>query len=273
MADALPDEIISEILSPALKVSEEQFADTRSETSPFVSLSVSSSAALLVCKAWLRVATPLLYHVVVLRSKAQARALQATLRDNPDLGTFVKMLRLEGGFGASMQNILQRTPNITDIFLSLHIRASDSTEGLGRGLAYINPNRLIIFDDPLNVLKNKQVVGLIGAIEKCAAKWTNLTRVGFPYLGIMGSERESFVRAICVCPTLKAISFPSPGQNDVLLFMAVAENPTLERIDLGTKRARVASCIPLKSRLSFLVRWTDTPYVEIPPLLPKLNRI
>ncbi|KAJ7605948.1 hypothetical protein DFH06DRAFT_1348367 [Mycena polygramma] len=98
MSVHLPDEIISEILSPALKVSEEMFSDT-SSTSPFASPSVSSSAALIVCKAWLRVATPLLYHVAVVRSKAQARALQRSLRGNPDLGRFVKMLRVEGASG------------------------------------------------------------------------------------------------------------------------------------------------------------------------------
>ncbi|KAJ7768923.1 hypothetical protein B0H16DRAFT_1781115 [Mycena metata] len=59
MSPHLPDEIVSEILSPALKVSEGKFSDNESQVSPFASPSVSSSAALVVCKAWLRVATPL----------------------------------------------------------------------------------------------------------------------------------------------------------------------------------------------------------------------
>ncbi|KAJ7119067.1 hypothetical protein C8R44DRAFT_923002 [Mycena epipterygia] len=66
--NSLPDEIISEILSPALKVSDEVFSDT-ADVSPFATYSESSSAYLLVCKAWLRVATPLLNNVVILRSK------------------------------------------------------------------------------------------------------------------------------------------------------------------------------------------------------------
>ncbi|KAJ7609568.1 hypothetical protein DFH06DRAFT_1308863 [Mycena polygramma] len=147
-------------------------------TSPFASPSVSSSAALIVCKAWLRVATPLLYHVVVVRSKAQARALQRSLRGNPDLGRFVKMLRVEGGFGPAMEDILRNTPNITDIFLSLQIHASDSTTGLVGGLQYINPTRMIIFDDGhmKNYLKNKHVQGLLRALEARARKWTNFPR-------------------------------------------------------------------------------------------------
>lgn len=64
MATTLPDEIVLEILSPALKVSDELFLDT-SYVSPFANYTPSTSAYLLVCKDWLRVATPLLFHVVV----------------------------------------------------------------------------------------------------------------------------------------------------------------------------------------------------------------
>ncbi|KAJ7891398.1 hypothetical protein B0H14DRAFT_3428699 [Mycena olivaceomarginata] len=76
---SLPDEIISEILSPALKVSDEAFCDT-SDVSPFAKYSESTAAYLLVCKSWLRLATPLLYNVVVLWYKAYcAKALQSRL--------------------------------------------------------------------------------------------------------------------------------------------------------------------------------------------------
>ncbi|KAJ7801061.1 hypothetical protein B0H14DRAFT_3490040 [Mycena olivaceomarginata] len=51
---SLPDEIISEILSPALKVPDEAFCDT-SNVSPFSNYSESTSAYLLVCKSWLQV--------------------------------------------------------------------------------------------------------------------------------------------------------------------------------------------------------------------------
>ncbi|KAK7052014.1 hypothetical protein R3P38DRAFT_2502946, partial [Favolaschia claudopus] len=72
-----------EILSPALKVPDDLFSDT-SDVSPFATYAPSDSAYLLVCKDWLRVATPLLYSVVVLRSKAQANALQLKVfRTNP----------------------------------------------------------------------------------------------------------------------------------------------------------------------------------------------
>ncbi|KAJ7836206.1 hypothetical protein B0H13DRAFT_1464319, partial [Mycena leptocephala] len=87
--------------------------------SSFATYAKSTSAFLLVCKDWLRVSTPLLYNVVVLHSKAQSKALDTTLKKNPDLGRYIKKLCVEDGFGPSMQGILKTAPNITDIFLSL----------------------------------------------------------------------------------------------------------------------------------------------------------
>ncbi|KAJ7166447.1 hypothetical protein C8R43DRAFT_836059, partial [Mycena crocata] len=75
----IPNEIIHEILSPALCVSEEAFSATSPDL-PFAKISESSSAFLLVSKAWLRVATPLLYNIVIIRFKAQAQALAVALR-------------------------------------------------------------------------------------------------------------------------------------------------------------------------------------------------
>ncbi|KAJ7273939.1 hypothetical protein C8J57DRAFT_1314068 [Mycena rebaudengoi] len=60
MEQHLPDEILSEILTPSLSVSDTDFSDT-SLDSPFASYSGhSASAFLLVSKSWLRVSTPLL---------------------------------------------------------------------------------------------------------------------------------------------------------------------------------------------------------------------
>jgi hypothetical protein len=83
------DVFLSEILFPALKVPDEDFSDS-SYLSPFASSEESSLAMFLVCKDWLRVTAPLLYHVVVLRSKAQAKALGESLSKNKDLGRFIK---------------------------------------------------------------------------------------------------------------------------------------------------------------------------------------
>ncbi|KAF7360686.1 F-box domain-containing protein [Mycena venus] len=208
MSVSLPDEIVSEILAPVLRVPDHKFSDTSTGTSPFATYQESTSAILLVCRAWLRVSTPLLYHVVILRSKAQAKALDTTLKTNPDLGRFIKKLRVEGGFGSHMRGILQNAPHITDIFLSFHIHASDSPSGLVLGLPLINPQRVIIWDRDEHPLKNKHVGELMRAVESSAnKKWSNMTVVVFPYTGAT-QNRNSFVMAMSSIPTVTTVSFP-----------------------------------------------------------------
>ncbi|KAJ7651044.1 hypothetical protein FB45DRAFT_1078437 [Roridomyces roridus] len=177
----LPDEIISEILSPALKVSEQLFSET-SDVSPFSNYKPSTSDYLLVCKDWLRVATPLLYNVVVIRSKAQANALQQVLKANPEFGRFIKKLRVEGGYGAAMHTILKFAPYITDLFITLSIYSSDGTGGLCKGLPLINPHRIIIVDPHvLQPLANKQLERLQKTLFDCIRSWSNLRIFGYPH--------------------------------------------------------------------------------------------
>ncbi|KAJ7184574.1 hypothetical protein C8R46DRAFT_463476 [Mycena filopes] len=180
-APSLPDELISEILSPALKVSDEVFANTE-RVSPFANPdSESTSAYLLVCKSWLRVATPLLYNVVVIRSKAQAKALGLVLAKNTLLGPFIRKIRVEGGYGAPMGTILKCSPNITDLFMTLEVWASDSTSGLCKGLPLINPARLILQFDRRRRSANQMATNLQDALVKSILKWERLTVVEFPH--------------------------------------------------------------------------------------------
>nr|GAT57235.1 predicted protein [Mycena chlorophos] len=173
MDTSLPDEIISEILTPALRVSDDAFASTSSDT--FAQFTESTSAYLVVCKAWLRVATPLLYNVVIIRSKAQANALAKALSQNPELGRFIKKLRVEGGYGGSMHTVLKASPNITDLFLSLDIWTPDTTDGLCKGLKLISPRRLILRAHEYRRKTNKALQSLVDALVAAIHTWESLT--------------------------------------------------------------------------------------------------
>ncbi|KAJ7477027.1 hypothetical protein B0H11DRAFT_2031666, partial [Mycena galericulata] len=184
MADCIPDEIVSEILSPLLKYSDEVFSDTSEKT--LLSPGYSSSTYLLVCKSWLRVSTPLLYSVVILRTTAQAEALGKILQSNPEFGLFIRQLRVEGGFGRVMHAILKCAPNITDLFLTLFIWGKDDSSGLCAGLPLINPQRIILVDGASPDAKpknNKQATKLLDMIIHLLPKWDKLTTFRFPYLG------------------------------------------------------------------------------------------
>ncbi|KAJ7259680.1 hypothetical protein C8J57DRAFT_1338956 [Mycena rebaudengoi] len=174
----LPDEILSEILLPALLFPDELFCDP-SAPSVFAETysGRSPSAYLLVSKSWLRVATPLLYNVIVLRSKAQASALHSALRANKssNLGRFIKKLRIEGGFGAAMHTILQSAVNVTDLFLSVFVWSSDPVSGLRTGLPLINPRRVIFMDHHGKIPENKYFNSLLETVALCIkSHWSNL---------------------------------------------------------------------------------------------------
>ncbi|KAJ6535047.1 hypothetical protein B0H19DRAFT_1184787 [Mycena capillaripes] len=236
-ASRIPDEIVSEILTPLLKHPDKVFSD-RSEQ-PLLAR-YSSSTYLLVCKAWLRVSTPLLYNVVILRTTAQAEALQTVLKSNKEFGLFIKKLRVEGGFGNAMQAILKCAPNITDLFLTFLIWGSDNVKGLCSGIALVNPRRVIVVDaDGWDVKpkENKQVTQLFNSLLDLIPKWDNLKVFEFPYL-VKGVEMHR-------TPKVEA-------RADALA-SALAKSPTLETLvaDIGVGLPdylyRVAKAPSLKS--------------------------
>ncbi|KAJ7465142.1 hypothetical protein FB451DRAFT_1041818 [Mycena latifolia] len=174
MSNHIPDEIIHEILCPAIRVPDEAFSGSSAGGySPFASVVESSSAFLLVSKSWLRVGTPLLYSVVIIRSKAQAQALAIALRSNPDLGRFIKKLRVEGGYAISMHKILQASKHITDLFITLNIDPYDNVCGLCRGLPLIDPVRGILHYIPTSYI-HKDTGKLVELLQECIPKWKNL---------------------------------------------------------------------------------------------------
>jgi hypothetical protein len=172
MTDKLPNELIREILWPALYVPDETFCDI-SEVSPFFRPSQpTSSLVLQVCKRWMLVGTPLLYHTVILRSKAQANSLEHTLRAHKKLGASIKQLRIEGAYGSAVRIILTSSPNVQDLCLSLDIYSCDNTKCLANYLSYINPTRLVVcyIRDGENASMNQVVAALCSGITS----WTNL---------------------------------------------------------------------------------------------------
>ncbi|KAJ7301164.1 hypothetical protein DFH08DRAFT_907367 [Mycena albidolilacea] len=231
----MPDEIISEILSPALRVSDAAFSTLSvAGASPFMTFSESSSAYLVVSKSWLRVATPLLYGVVVIRSKAQAQALAATLTANPALGRFIKKLRVEGGYAISMLKILQTAcGSITDLFLSLDVASSDNACGLCRGLPLVDPVRVIVDAPSYHRFLTKPAKKLAEALEKCIPTWKQLAQ--FEVLHHAG-ESSTISTGLRQAPNIKTLvvwDYTHYCVTRVPAYMrTIAANPALEHIQI-----------------------------------------
>ncbi|KAJ7030862.1 hypothetical protein C8F04DRAFT_714729 [Mycena alexandri] len=269
MSTALPDEIISEILSPALKVSDERFSDT-SDVSPFAKYELSTSAYLVVCKDWLRVATPLLYNVIVLRSRSQANALEKVLQKHKDFGRFIRKLRVEGGYGMAMHTILKSAPNITDIFLTLKIWSEDSTQGLCKGLPLINPHRVILVDPrERKARKNQNLTALTTVLLRCIREWDNMRVFDFPYL-CHYRDPAWMARAIKLVEALRH----SKGVHTILLaqffetppfLRLLSEITTVQTLQFKVGPVYIKTAIESDPRLKALVRYPPEP-TEIPPI-------
>ncbi|KAJ7627156.1 hypothetical protein FB45DRAFT_1082327 [Roridomyces roridus] len=268
MAPRVPDEILLEILTPVLRVSDARFSDA---SASFVTNGESVSAILLVCKAWLRVSTPLLYNIVILRSTGQAQRLHAVLNGNPGLGKFIKKLRVEGGFGVSMHGILKSTPNITDLFISLSIRASDSVSGLVLGLPLINPRRLVLGDGQN---KNKQMKVLMEKLESVAMEWNNLKSLVFPH---PSGGRQVFFMNLARAPSVTEVSFPFDIQCGIFPSLSEAVRmPSIQTVEIRSENSlamakKVLSdpdidISPYQSNLRFVGDWDDEGSPPPPPV-------
>ncbi|KAH6909304.1 hypothetical protein BKA70DRAFT_1400209 [Coprinopsis sp. MPI-PUGE-AT-0042] len=179
----LPDEIIKEILAPVLYVSDEAFSDMSANSNPFAKYDLSTSTILVVCKSWLRVATPLLYETVVLRSKAQAQALSGALKRNEQFGQFIEKLRIEGGYGTFVGEILRRSPFLSELWISTTLYSNESVAGYLKGFQAVNLRRLIVVD---NHLKTSAIRKKVYEGEAVRHAWTNLT-----YFEINGADWRS----------------------------------------------------------------------------------
>ncbi|KZV95381.1 hypothetical protein EXIGLDRAFT_834366 [Exidia glandulosa HHB12029] len=173
MASRLADELLKEILSPPLLVPDELFADTGA-VSPFSKATYSAADVLLVCKRWMRVATPALYATVVIRSLAQAQALAFALKRNPDFGRYIKKLRLEGAFGQHLAVLATAAPNITDLCFSLALYADSNVKGLVKLLGAVSPERAILTTAPAKIIKNKGHAEVLSTLCSSIPRWSRL---------------------------------------------------------------------------------------------------
>ncbi|KAF7297098.1 F-box domain-containing protein [Mycena indigotica] len=237
----LPDEIISQILIPALEIPDKTFADTSVE-SPFAKYRTSSSIYLSVCKAWYRVGTPNLYQTVILRSRAQAAALEWTLkRVNGLFGRYIRKLRLEGAYGTAIRTILQAAPNISDLFVAVNLWPGDDSTGLCLVLADLNPRRVILFDTPNHGPRTNDGEVLRQKLKHCIRMWQNLTVFEFPdACASQWSLMIDFSPPLSLSSNIRTIVIPFTPiflHGQVAEHLGVmAQSPTLQRIFMRPPR-------------------------------------
>ncbi|KAL1659944.1 hypothetical protein GGF50DRAFT_130661 [Schizophyllum commune] len=172
----LPDELVDDILRQLLPIPDGVFTGISTSSSSSYFHRHRRSCPLLVCKAWCRVGTPLLYHDVLLRSQEQANALANALRSCPELGQWIRKLRLEDAFSErAMHVILGACRNVTDFCIVLNLRQRDVTIPYP-ALANLNPERLVVVT-PASQRRKRDRHPLLVALRRSIPKWSKLTTV------------------------------------------------------------------------------------------------
>lgn len=196
------------------------------------------SSLLLVDRTWCRIGTPLLYHDVVLRSKAQAVALAAALKSNPGLSRWVRKLRVEGGFGPSMKHILQKCgPYITDICLMIALYSAENANGLASSLSALNPTGLVLLFPPgRRPSQNKNASNLFEALAQAVPTWNNLRSLDTRYLPIQ--QMDLLSRALQSSTSLQIVIL---GRDEALLnksYRTFCKIPCVKEVILADNKRR-----------------------------------
>ena len=173
MANRIADELLQMILSPSLHVSDDRF-NSVSNAAFGCNANFPTSSVLLVCKRWLRIATPLLYEVVVLRSIAQAQSLVEAFSLHPNFPLYVKKIRLEGAYSC-LWDVFRRCSNLHTLCLTLDFYATVTVTGLCRSLLSINPTRVILRDQCST--KNVKIEQVFCKLLEAIPLWTNLVGI------------------------------------------------------------------------------------------------
>ncbi|KZV88174.1 hypothetical protein EXIGLDRAFT_772971 [Exidia glandulosa HHB12029] len=204
-----PDELIKEMLKLSLLVPDELFADTGS-VSPFATTISSASDLLLVCKRWMRVGTPALYETVIIRSTAQAQALNIALTRNPAFGRFGKKLRLEGVYsGYITSRIIVSMTSVTDFCFTLSVYSEDKLAGLTKALGTFGLRRIVLTlnNSRRRNVQNRALVKKLIAYVKASKK---LEYFSFPDVGCHAlytdfDSARDLDSALADCPSLHTV--------------------------------------------------------------------
>ena len=159
-----PNEILPLILQDVWQLDDDEyeFAHRSNSTLYIAHITATRIAALLVCRRWQSIATSPFYRTIILSTAAQARCLARTLGDHPDLGSYVRKLLFNGGYGASARKILQAVPRIMHLCLSLLGRLfSAESVNSHRGCAYCFTTEYLVTSSttaPLTLLPSSPTI-------------------------------------------------------------------------------------------------------------------
>ncbi|PCH38893.1 hypothetical protein WOLCODRAFT_92487 [Wolfiporia cocos MD-104 SS10] len=198
----------------------------------------SAPAPLLVSRTWLRIATPLHYRHVVLRSHRQTRLLARTLADNPALGACVRSLRVEGTF-AALPDVVRACPALEAFDMTVDNGAAGAEAGAADETVhrFCSGFRLMPRVKHLVIRKNAYLTQPVPTLvidelgKAISAGWEQLETVNIAFRYSPSAASNSFVTSLKMAPRLRDVRALLPAVWNTTL-LEISANPALERIQL-----------------------------------------
>ncbi|KAF7313886.1 hypothetical protein HMN09_00546400 [Mycena chlorophos] len=226
---AFPEELLEHILAetvvssanPSARPPWHSPADTRTRLAP-----------LLVSSQFHRIALPLFYHTVVLRSPKQSRALVAALKTQPSLARCVRRLILLAPSETDVETLaLLRDAGARIRYLDITLPTEES--GLPDALRALDGlEELVVRKGPATYLSQRGPRAVLEALADLISSCTKLesTTVSFPLSA--DPALSTLVGALAAAPSLHTLRTPVPSFWSPTL-LAVSANPAMRRICLG----------------------------------------
>ena len=174
----LPEELLREILSYIFHLSPESFCGSRTrwhslaQPVPYYQRRSTCQDLILVCKSWLRIATPLLYESLAVRTPEHVATVATLLKATPSLGRAVKQLKVFGGYGKDMGILASTCPNVDTLYVYVSVKSDASIVGIKKVLLALSPTRLYL--EEYRAYSNKKVDELHQLIGTQFTKWAHL---------------------------------------------------------------------------------------------------
>lgn len=172
--ESLPDDVLLAIFQDVYHIPRCDFSNPEYEfgRAPGPGRAHSpSSRYLLTCRRWLIAGTPALYETVILRSVAQAQALEDALASHPIFGVYIRKIRIEGESSPSLEFILSVATGVTDLHMSCR-GPSDKAHWPASLLKSVNPKALIVSSNIARIAW--EISGETSFPWQAISSWTNL---------------------------------------------------------------------------------------------------
>ncbi|GBE84429.1 hypothetical protein SCP_0604080 [Sparassis crispa] len=260
---SIPEELLEHILehvvTPSVHCSTTRPPWHMTRPAPTLSADVPSPdasrhthiAALLVSHTWIRIATPLHYRHVVLRSARHTSLLASTLRANPDFGHWVRSICVEGVFDG-LEDVVAMCPCLEEFDMTIDDGAVSTATipggAPGPDVKVMNEKllhfcasfkkmtslkHLTIRKTAYAYLTLPRTTLLFEKLSEAIAEWKHLKTVDIAFRFSPPASLTQFTAALIAAPALRTVCTVLPSVwNSALLEICL--NPGLERIELSS---------------------------------------